>query len=187
MHGWGGSPEGEWFQWLKKELESRSFRVTIPQMPDAQHPRIHTWVPALANAVGTADEHTYFVGHSMGCQAIARYLETLPDGIRVGGAIFVGGFFKKLTGDRVRPHIVETDRHWLDTKLDFIKVRTHLPKSIAIFSDNDRVVPLENQDDFRDQLGSEIIVEHAKGHFTGSDDGITELPVLLESLLKIAS
>ena len=33
----------------------------------------------------------------MGCQTIARYLETLPDEIKVGGAVFVAGFFKSLT------------------------------------------------------------------------------------------
>ena len=60
-----------------------------------------------------------------------------------------------------------------------------MPKSIAIFSDNDPWVPLDNQDDFRDKLGSEIIIEHAKGHFSGGDNKCFELPIVLEKVLEM--
>src|SRR3972149_1809387 len=90
-HGWEGTPESGWFPWLKQELETRGFDVFVPQLPDTNHPRREKWVPALAEVVGVPDEQTYLIGHSMGCQTIARYLESLPEGVRVGGAIFVAG------------------------------------------------------------------------------------------------
>lgn len=182
VHGWGGYPEKDWFPWLKQELENRDFEVYVPQLPDTESPRIHKWVPKLAEVVGTVDENTYFVGHSMGCQTIARYLETLPEGAKIGGVVFVAGFFKQLTGLEDDPDVQETDKHWLGTPLDLAKVKSHLQKSVAIFSDNDPYVPSENQDDFRNKLGSEIIIEHKMGHFS---DGITELPIVLQSVLKI--
>ena len=58
VHGWGGYPEEGWFPWLKKELEAKGFEVHVPQMPNADKPRMETWVPALAQAVGSADDHT---------------------------------------------------------------------------------------------------------------------------------
>jgi hypothetical protein len=185
IHGWDGYPEENWFPWLKKELESKGFEVYVPQLPDSGIPRIQKWIPKLAETVGNADEQTYFIGHSLGCQTIARYLESLPKNIKVGGAVFVAGFFKRLTGPEDEPGVPETDRHWLDTPLDLEKVKSHLPKSIAIFSDNDPYVPLDNQDDFRDKLGSRIIIEHNMYHFSKSH-GITQLPIALESLLNIA-
>ena len=94
IHGWEGFPEEGWFPWLKKELELRGFEVFVPQMPDADYPRIEKWVAVVSQIVGVVDESVYFIGHSMGCQAIARYLETLPERIKIGGAIFVAGFFK---------------------------------------------------------------------------------------------
>ena len=97
VHGWGGSPEEGWFPWLRKELEARDFEVTVPQLPEAETPRIGKWVPTLAVAVGAVDENTYLVGHSMGCQTIARYLEGLDESIHVGGAVYVAGFFDSLT------------------------------------------------------------------------------------------
>ena len=183
-HGWDGYPEEGWFPWLKKELEVKGFEVFVPQLPETGSPRIDNWVPKLAEVVGVADENTYFVGHSMGCQTIARYLKTLPKVIKVGGAVFVAGFFKRLTGLEDDLDVQETDKHWLETSLDLEKVKSHLPKSIAIFSDDDPYVPLDNQDDFRDKLGSEIIIKQKMGHFSGSN-GITELPIVLESVLKI--
>ncbi|MEK7134747.1 MAG: alpha/beta hydrolase [Patescibacteria group bacterium] len=184
-HGWDSSPEGDWFPWLKKELEEKGFEVYVPQLPDSENPRIYNWVPKLGEVVGVADENTYFVGHSIGCQTIARYLESLPEGVKIGGAVFVAGFFKRLTGLEDDPDVRETDKHWIESPLDFEKVKSHLSKSIAIFSDNDPFVPLDNQDDFRDRLGSEIMTEHRKGHFNRPDDGITELPIVLQSVLKI--
>ena len=158
----------------------------MPQLPEAGSPRIHNWVQKLSEVVGIADENTYFVGHSMGCQTIARYLETLPEGVKIGGAIFVAGFFKRLTGLEDDPDVQKTEKHWLDAPLNLAKVKSHLPKSVAIFSDNDPYVPLDNQDDFRDKLGSKIIIEHKKGHFSGRSDGVTELVIVLKSILKIA-
>jgi len=184
-HGWDGYPEEGWFPWLKKELETKGFEVFIPQLPDAGSPRINKWVPKLAEIVGEPDENTYFVGHSMGCQTIARYIESLPEGVKVGGAVFVAGFFKRLTGLEDEPDVHEIAKHWLETPLNLEKVKFHLDKSIAIFSDNDSYVPFDNQDDFRNKLGSKIIIEHLKGHFSGLSDGITELPIVLESVLSI--
>ena len=77
-HGWDGTPEEGWFPWLKNELETKGFEVHVPQLPGTGSPRIHKWVPALAEEVGTANEQTYFVGPSMGCQAIPPYLHPLP-------------------------------------------------------------------------------------------------------------
>lgn len=183
VHGWDGYPEEGWFPWLKKELEQKGFKVFVPQLPEADKPKIQNWVPKLAEVVGTPDEETYFVGHSMGCQTIARYLETLPENTKVGGAIFVSGFFKHLTeiGDGEEQEIAKS---WLEAPINFEKIRSHLPKSVAIFSDDDPFVPLDNQDDFRGKLGSEIVIESKMKHFSG-ETGTSELPIALNKLLEI--
>ena len=190
VHGWDGSPNDGWFPWLKQECETRGFAVEVPVMPEASEPRIYNWVPKLAEVVGVADEETYFVGHSMGCQTIVRYLETLPEGVKVGGAVFVAGFLKRLTGLDLEDDEVELIKdvanHWLSSSLDLQKVKSHLDKSVAIFSDNDVFVPAENQDEYKNILGSEVIIKHNMGHFRGDPDGVFELPIVLESLKKIS-
>lgn len=182
VHGWGGSPEREWFPWLKAELEKNGLEVTAPFLPDTEHPHIDTWVPALASAVGVSDEDTYFVGHSMGCQTIARYLDQLDSSVTVGGVVYVGGYFDSLTLDE-NEEIGIWDE-WRNAPIDLSRVRARAPKSVAIFSDDDPFVPLENVRRFEQELGSKIITEHGQGHFCG--DEYRELPVALESVLKLA-
>ena len=184
VHGWDGYPENGWFPWLKQELENRGWLVVVPQLPQPEEPRINKWIPVLAEIVGTPDEQTYFVGHSMGCQAIARYVETLPEKTLVGGAVFVAGFFSRLTldnDDRTQSVVKE----WLETPLNLEKVKSHLRKSVAIFCDNDPYVPLENKEAFQNMLGSSIVIEHNLVHFSGST-GVTKLSVALTSVLGLA-
>lgn len=185
IHGWDGYPEEGWFPWLKRELEKKGFEVFVPQLPDADSPRIEKWVPALAKVVNEPDRNTFFVGHSMGCQTIVRYLETLPEDARVSGVVFVAGFFKRLTGLEPGPDIEEVVEHWLSRPVDLLEVKKRLVQSVAVFSDDDPYVPLDNQEDFKSKLGSKIIVEHNKGHFNARA-GVIELPVVLDELLKMA-
>lgn len=185
IHGWGGNPEEGWFPWLKQQLEEKGFEVIVPKLPDADKPRIEKWIPALAKAVGAVDENTFFVGHSSGCQAILRFLETLAERTKIGGAVFVAGYISSLTGLESESEWPNIKKYWLGTPIDFKKINSHLPKSIAILSDNDPYVPLGNQDDFRERLSSEIIVEHNMGHF-GESNGVFKLPIVLELILKIS-
>ena len=185
IHGWDGSPEINWFPWLKRELETSGFKVYLPQLPEADNPRIEKWVPVVAKIVGIPDEETFFVGHSMGCQTIVRYFETLPEGIKVGGVVFVAGFFRKITNLEEDVDVQETANHWLNTPINLTKAKKHFDKSVAIFSDNDEYVSIDNADDFRDKFSSKIIIEKNKGHFN-TKAGVTELPVVLEELLKMS-
>lgn len=184
IHGWEGYPEEGWFPWLKKELEQKGYKVIVPQMPDTAKPRIYNWIPAIAAVVGKADEQTYFVGHSIGCQAVARYIETIPQGIKIGGVVFVAGFFKRLAGLEDNPDVMATDRHWLEAPIDFSKVKSHIKKSIAVFSKDDPWVPLDNKDDFEQKLGSELVITNGFKHFSG-DDGVIELPIVLQKILSL--
>lgn len=185
VHGWEGYPEEGWFPWLKAELEAHKFTVDVPQLPESDRPRIALWVETLAQAIGTPDTNTYFIGHSLGCQTIARYLIGLPENTLCGGAVFVAGFFRRLTGLTNNADEQETARHWLETPLDIRAARQHLKGSAAIFSDNDPFVPLDNVPDFEKDLGSKIIILPGRGHFSGST-GCTKLPEARNALLQLA-
>lgn len=182
IHGWDGYPEEGWFPWLKQELEQKDFSVAVPAMPDAAEPNIEAWTSHLSHIVGNADENTFFIGHSIGCPAILRYLESLPADAKVGGAVFVAGWFTltNVNSDEEK----KIARPWLETPIDFEKIKQHTKKFIALFSDNDPYVPLDNKNVFADKLGAKIIIEHDKKHFSGST-GTIELPVVLASILEI--
>lgn len=184
VHGWGGMANEGWLGWLKEELVLRGFEVFSLQMPNTNEPRIEAWVAAINKEVGKIDKNTFFVGHSIGCQAIVRYLSSLSETEVSGGAVFVAGFFKRLTNmgsDNLSRDII---KEWLDSSLDLISIKNHLLSSAAIFSDNDPYVPMDNVHDFQNILESKIIIEHQQGHFSG-DSGLPKYDIILNAVLAI--
>jgi hypothetical protein len=179
IHGWGGFGGEGWHAWLKIELEKKGFQVFAPDMPDTENPKIEAWVPYLAKLVGKCDQETFFVGHSIGCQTILRYLESLPEGEKAGGTIFVAGWFnlKGLSGEEKKIVLP-----WLKLPIDLEKIKSKTKKFFAIFSDNDSFVPLEDEKLFKENLGAETLVLKNKGHFTEE----TELPIVLDKILEIS-
>ncbi len=183
IHGWDGYPEEGWFPWLKKELGQNGFEVFVPSMPNPGEPKIEEWVSFLKKIVGQPDENTYFVGHSIGCQTILRYLETL-DNKKVGGAVFVAPWFVLSDLETEEEKII--GKPWIETPINFKNVKAATSNFICIFSKDDPVVPLdENIKLFKEKINPKIIIEQSKGHFSGSD-GITELPSALNSVLELA-
>ncbi|MFA6088670.1 MAG: alpha/beta fold hydrolase [Candidatus Woesearchaeota archaeon] len=184
IHGWGGNPNNCWFPWLKEKLESKGFEVIVPNMPDSENPKIKNWVSFLKKQIGVVDKNTYFVGHSIGCQTIMRYLQDTPDKTKVGGVIFVAGFFNlPFLKTKIEKKIAKA---WLEIPIDTNKIKS-LCKSnniVAIFSDDDPDVPLTDSKLFKERLNAKIIVKHKKGHFS-DDAGVFKLPVVLKELLSM--
>ena len=180
IHGWGGN--SSYFDELKKQLEKKKIRVYALDMPDTDNPKIEAWVGLLEKNAKNIDKDTYFVGHSIGCQTIMRFLERLPIDKEIAGAVFIAGWINLKGLDSYEKLIAKP---WLETPINCDKAKRRVKKIVAIFSDNDNTMPLENKDFFKDRLGAKVFIEHQKGHFRG-DDGITELPSALEALLKMA-
>ncbi len=181
IHGWEGYPEEGWYPWLKKELEKNGFEVFVPAMPNTDEPKINEWVGYLQNLIPNPDENTYLVGHSIGCQAILRYLEK-SENKKIGGVVCVAGWFILSDLETEEEKII--GRPWIETPIDFNKIRMATDNFVAIFSDNDSVVPLkENEKMFREKLNAKIIIEQSKGYFS-EGDGVKELPAVLDSILN---
>lgn len=183
IHGWDGHPNEGWLPWLKKKLQKQGFFVKIPLMPNSEEPKIIDWVLHLRKIVAKVDEQTYFVGHSIGCQTILRYLESLNENAKIGGAVFVAGWLTLNNLETEEEKIIA--KPWLETPINFEKIKLKTNKFIVIFSDNDPFVPKENIKMFEEKLGAKIIIENKKGHFSGSDL-INDLPIALEAVLEIA-
>ncbi|HOW60283.1 MAG TPA: alpha/beta hydrolase [Candidatus Moranbacteria bacterium] len=177
IHGWGGGPEGACLPWLKNELEKIGYEVVAPQMPNTDEPAVEEWINHISEIVGTPDEETYFVGHSIGCQAIMRYLQTMDH--KIGGAVFIAGWFVL---ENLEPEEIEIAAPWTQNNIDFEKLRKISQNYAEIISDNDPFGGFkENKKIFSEKLGAKIIVLNNAGHIENA-----ELPVALEELIRIA-
>ncbi len=177
IHGWGDVPYHGWYPWIRKELEKRGFEVLIPRINFKTANNMKDIISHLAKIIGKPGEETFLVGHSAGCITILKYLETLKAGEKIGGAVFVAGFIDIIDHEHV-------DK-FFGKKIDWNEIKKHCSKFVAINSDNDKYVSLEQGKLFREKLGAELIIEHQMGHIN-EEFGIFELPSALKSVLKIS-
>ncbi|KKU91775.1 MAG: hypothetical protein UY23_C0001G0381 [Candidatus Jorgensenbacteria bacterium GW2011_GWA1_48_11] len=185
IHGWMGSPHGDWLPWLKRELEKKGFDAFAPHMPEPAKPEIKSWISQIDGAVGLPDAETYFVGHSVGCQAVLRYLAAT--GGEIGGAVLIAPWFSLAAGALETAEDEAIAEPWLKTPIDFEKIREATGKFTAIFSDNDPWVDWqENSEIVKEKLGAKTVILHEQGHFSEMVGGVLELPVVLAEILKIA-
>lgn len=177
IHGWGGGPESEsWFPWIKQEMRKKGFDVEIPKMPNSENPKINEWVGFLKKTIKSLDENTYFIGHSIGCQAILRYLEQLPENVKIKGVIFVAGWFDLLDTSYEEEEEKEIAKPWIQTPIKFEKVKKHTNNFLAIFSEDDPCVPLSDSKKFKEKLNAKIIIKKNEEHFNKTK----EIPEITE-------
>jgi hypothetical protein len=187
IHGYMGYPQEAWLPWLKTELEERGYLVSLPAMPNPDRPTIPEWIEFIAKIVGEPDQETVMIGHSLGGQAIVLYLEMLGAKDKsVGKTVLVASGFPTRHSPEDAEQRAEGDKvlvPWLTVGVDPIRVRKAAGKCVVILSDDDPVITVgEATAAFQANLGAQVIIEHAKGHFN-EDTGLTDLPAALRAVV----
>ncbi len=173
IHGWGGSPNEPMIHWLGEKGRELGYEVAVLEMPNSAVPTIGAWTAHLDEHVMYVDENTDFIGHSIGCQAILRYLAT-QKGSKVGKVVLIAPWIEIAAQETAEEEDIA--RPWKENPIDFVSIRGMGKDFTAIFSDNDADVPLEaNKAWIEKNLNANIIVETGKGHFT-EEDGVVDLP-----------
>ena len=178
VHCWEGTKEDGWYPWLDKELSNENNKVYRFDMPNTKTPVIEEWVNFLDKQVETLDDKTYFIGHSIGCQTIMRYLET-KDVCNIGGILFVAPWLDLLNYAIEDEESYNTAKPWLTTKIDFEKIKKFTKNIHCIFSSDDYFVSLDQKYKFEELLNAKTIVVNNKGHIS-EDDNVFELKEILD-------
>lgn len=171
IHGYGATPEDHWFGWLGRQLEADGIPTTIPRLPDPQHPDPTRWTEAVRTAVGTPDETSIIIAHSLGCLTVLRHLHSLPTPWRLGTLVLVAGFVDPLTA------LPELDTYIADG-CPLNGISTRIDQLTLIRSDADPYVPPPHTDRLATLLGTSPAVIPGAGHFL-TTDGYTTLPQAL--------
>lgn len=181
VHGLSGEPQYAWYPWVASQLEANGITVDVPEMPNPDEPQLKDWLTYLQEVIGTPDEHLALIGHSLGCAAVLRYLESLPKDVKVGKVILVAGFTDQI-GFR------EFD-NFFKKPLNFEKIKKKSAAGfIAIQSNDDPFVAVQYGTRLEEELGAELIIKDAAGHMSGPLDdkeSCTELPEVVEEVTDV--
>ena len=156
IHGSFGSKDGNWFPWLKNELEKDNKDVSVPQMPvGVGNQNFENWSKVLNEL--DINENTTIIAHSI-------------------APIFVCGFNNYLGIDSKfdvvnEPMFIE----------NFEDIKEYCNNIICYYSDNDPYVKFEVEKSFADSISNEQYVIKNGGHIN-AESGYTKFEEILKVL-----
>ena len=175
IHGTGGSQNGNWFPWLKSELEKRGNKVLCPQFPTPENHSYSSWIERYKEIKEELNGPTILIGHSLGCVFALRLIES--NLVEAKSCFLVCPFISRLNleyYDELNSSFIENEFNWEAIKLNC--------KDFFCFAgSNDPYVNLETSKQVSDNLGVKLKVIENGGHLN-SEFGFTEAAFLLEYL-----
>jgi len=175
FHCWGGDGRSCWSGSTADTLRKQGVEVLSPDFPDTQNPKLEKWLAKTRETVPRFEPKGEWVliGHSLGCPAVLRLLESFDEKEKAEAVILVAGFAKDLGIPEIRDFVA--------SDFDWNKIRKKAVRFIVINSDNDPFIELAEGERVAKLLGAEFIVEHNAGHIN-EGSGFVKYPRLLELL-----
>lgn len=172
LHGTLGSPDGNWFKWLKSELENKGLEVWLPQLPHAEQPSLNDWYTFIQKECPFAiNEDTLIVGHSSG--AILALIIAQNNMEKVGAIVDVSVFHDNSLQ-------WEPNSKLFDVKFDWQAIQQGTNKLLFVHSDNDPYVPLDQAQYVATNCAAELVLVPSQGHFNlEKSEDYRQFPMLL--------
>ena len=178
LHGTSGSPQENWFQWLKQQLENRGWTVWIPELPNSEAPNMRAYLNYLQNSNWEFSKDSIIIGHSSGAVAILGLLQNIATDLKIDSCYLVGAFKNDLGWDSLR--------NLFQTPFDYEHIKTKARQITLIHSDDDPYCPLEHAKYLSQKLDAKLIIKQNQQHFSVSTAGesYTKFPFLLDLVIK---
>lgn len=179
VHGVYGSPNENWFPWLKDELEKLGWQVFAPQFPTPEGHNLENWLKVFDGYKKYLDKNSIVVGHSMGVSFLLSVLEILDRPIKA--AFFVAGFADFLGVDE---EIDKLNTTFLDKHFNWEKIKQNCPEFYVFQSDNDPYIPMKKAKELAGNLGTRVTLVKGAGHFN-KVAGYTKFELLLDKIKEV--
>lgn len=176
LHGTGSDSKGNWFPWLKQQLEDLGHEVWVPDLPDAERPNIQKYNNLLLSS-GWDFNNCVVIGHSSGSVAILGLLQALPMDVKIDTAVLVGAFTKRLT----ESPSWEMLRELFDKPFNFEAIKQRADKLIFVHSKDDPICDINEARELSRHVNGEMVEFDGMKHFSiKTDPRFSEFPELLE-------
>ncbi|WP_428740869.1 RBBP9/YdeN family alpha/beta hydrolase [Tenacibaculum sp.] len=174
IHGYTASPDSNWFQDLKNNLENEFINVSILNMPDSQNPKLNGWINHMENHIKDIDEHTIFIGHSLGCVSILNFLNQFK-ATKIKGLFLISGFVESSP----IPELIE----FVKPKLNYNHLKEITKTRVAISAIDDDIIPFEYSKIMAEKLDAKFTLLEEGKHFIDRDN-FTKFPFLVKEITE---
>lgn len=175
LHGTKGSPEGNWFPWLKAKLEENGWEVHVPTLPTPKNQSPKSWLEAVKKEAGDISNVEALIGHSLGATFALHLLES-----RICSAektILVSCLIDKIG----IPEYDELNAPFIVQPFYWETLKQYAGDISILHGDNDPYVPLEQAQKLGKRLHTEVRLIEDGGHLN-AENGYTKFPQLLDIL-----
>lgn len=182
FHGTYGNSEGNWFPYLRKQLELIDQEVLVPQFPvedwdqitklgekkaKPKNQTLSNWLDFFKKNVLKEiknDKQLVFIGHSLSPVFILHAVSMFN--LKLDCGIFVCPFFQL---PKAIWQIDLVNRGFYKNDFDFVKLKKLIPSSYVLYSDNDPYVNPKYPLDFASKIGSNVIMVKGAKHFNAEN------------------
>ena len=173
LHGSFGSKDGNWFPWLKNQLEKQNKKVYVPQMPiGVENQNYENWSKELDRL--DINENTTIIAHSIAPVFVCKYL--INKKIKVKKLIFVCGFNNYLG---INNDFDTVNKPMFLDNLEDIK--NYCSNIVCFYSDNDPYVKFEVEREFANKVSNEQFIIKNGGHIN-AESGYIKFEEILKTL-----
>ena len=175
IHGTWGSPEENWFPWMKKKLEEIWYTVIVPKFPTPAGQSLESWNATFSQYLDQVSEETIFIGHSVGPAFILNILEQVNS--KVAGCYFAAGFLELIQ----LPEFDLVNETITSRQFDWQKIHENCDNFYMCHGDDDPYVPFHNVEILSENLRVEVDMIQWGWHLN-SETGYESFEYLLERI-----
>ncbi|MGS0706262.1 RBBP9/YdeN family alpha/beta hydrolase [Acinetobacter sp. ANC 3781] len=169
IHGYTASPEENWYPWIQQNADQQHYSLKVLRLDPSPRPELSGWESQINEQIGSLDENSIVIAHSLGTVAALHYLSKNLTHQRIKQLVLVAGFNGRLGRlEEVYPFIDAA-------QIDFELLRRQIEHRVVIYSEGDEHVPPKFSIEQAKSLDTELISAQWQGHFIDSE-GCTELP-----------
>jgi Predicted esterase of the alpha/beta hydrolase fold len=92
---WAGNAHSDWYDWAVLQIKAKyDIDIHCLELPHWHEPNPEKSLNYLNEKVRNLDKHSYFIGHSVSCQAILHFINSQRINTKIGGFLFVASWFE---------------------------------------------------------------------------------------------
>lgn len=173
IHGAFGNPKENWIPWLKAQLESREYAVSVPVFPTPEGQNYDNWMRTVEPYLKDFNEDTILVGHSIGATFTLCVLERLD--VQIAKTLLVSGFLGSLENEEFDA----VNRTIAERSFDWAAIKQHSKEFCIFHGSDDPYVPLTKAAELGQHLDVVPTVIPNGGHLNEAA-GFREFPKALQ-------
>ncbi len=152
VHGKENNSEGNWFPWLKEEMEQLGHKVFVPDFPTPANQTLSEWLKVFEQYKDYVTPDTIVVGHSLGVPFLLNIIEQT----RVRVAFLVAGYVDNPSDESVQTFC---------KPFNWKQIKANCGAFQVFHSDDDPYFNFEKGKELARNLGTDVTFVKGAGHF----------------------